>query len=203
MIILITLLSTIIGVLLGGFLTWWVGKRQQPELVERLRGMVLDRQHVSLDEEFVLAQLLATKIRAAEFTPDVIFAISPGGGMIAEWLSRICLGDYRNPVRVRSIYVESQRSGGGVLTEKAIVKEDLKGLTLGLRPDSNVLLVNDISRGGATLQAAYDLLRQAFPSRCISTATLFCHTDARTKPRFCALMTKKTIRFDWKHSTVS
>jgi hypoxanthine phosphoribosyltransferase len=200
MAVLLTFLFTVLGVVLGGLITWCVGRRLQPELVGRLREMVLDRRHVCLNEEFVLARLLVEEIRKAGFAPDVIYAISPGGGMISEWLSRVGLGDYSNPVPVRSICVHAERSGGGVETEKAVVKEDLKSVTSGFRPQSTVLLVNDISRGGATLQVAYDFLSQFFLPDGIATATLFCHTDARTKPRFYAAMTDKTIWFDWKHS---
>lgn len=71
----------------GGLLTWAIGKVQQSHLVRELRDVLHDRQHVSLNEEFLMAQILAKKIRKADSLPDVIFAVSPGGLMIGEWLS--------------------------------------------------------------------------------------------------------------------
>ncbi|MCJ7502895.1 MAG: hypothetical protein MUP80_07540 [Acidobacteriia bacterium] len=203
MTILLGLVFMTIGVVCGGIVTWLLGNRQQRKLIERLKDLLLDRQHVSLSEEFFLARLLVTKVRKAHFSPDVIFAVSPGGGMIAEWLSRVGLGDSSNPIPVRSVHVHIERSRGGVVAEKAVVKEDLKALTAGLRSDSRVLLVNDISRGGLTLQAVHDFLTQFFPPDNVAAATLFCHTDAHTKPKFYAAMTEKVIRFEWKHSPMS
>jgi hypoxanthine phosphoribosyltransferase len=63
---------------------------------------------------------------------------------------------------------------------------------------AQVLLVNDISRGGRTLQVAYDTLKGFFQEDNILTATLFCHRDAATKPRFNVVETDESVRLDWK-----
>jgi len=195
-----TLLATLVGVSLGGILTWTIGKIQQKDFLRRVKNALRDRWHVSLDEEFLMTQLLGQQMRTAAYKPDVIFGVSPGGMMIAEWLSRRELGDFRNPIPVRSVCVKSVRSTAGVITDRAVVENDLNGLTAGLQKQMKALLVNDISRGGGTLQAAYDFLKAFFPEDNIVTATLFCHKDAATKPRFCVVETDKAVRFDWKQT---
>jgi hypothetical protein len=58
-----------IGVGLGGLLTWVIGvilgRRQKNELVNILQHTVFDREHVSLNEEFLMTQLLAEKVQEA------------------------------------------------------------------------------------------------------------------------------------------
>lgn len=196
-----TLLGTLIGAVLGGFFTWIIGKIQQRDFLTRLKDALRDRWHVSLDEEFLMTELLGQQMRAARYKPDVIFAVSPGGMMVAEWLSRRELGDFRNPVPVRTVCIRTVRSAAGVITERAQVESDLNGATAGLSKEVKALLVSDISRGGGTLQVAYDFLRSFFPEANIVTGTLFCHTDAATKPRFRVVETDKAVRFDWKQTS--
>jgi hypoxanthine phosphoribosyltransferase len=195
-----TLLAALVGAVLGGGLTWVIGKIQMQDLLRRLVDVLRDRWHVSLEEEFLMTQLLGQRIKTAGYKTDVIFAVSPGGLMIAEWLSRRELGNFRNPVPVRSVCLKSVRSTAGVITEKAVVESDLSALTAGLSKQAKVLLVNDISRGGGTLQVAYDFLKSFFPEDNILTATLFCHRDAATKPRFRVVETDKAVRLDWKEA---
>ncbi|MHC4981924.1 MAG: hypothetical protein ACYTF6_02005, partial [Planctomycetota bacterium] len=78
------LLMTLLGVVLGAMLTWLIGRAQWPRLLRRLKDAVIRREHVSLEEEFLMTHILAEKIEK----PEISFAISPGGAMIAEWLSR-------------------------------------------------------------------------------------------------------------------
>jgi hypoxanthine phosphoribosyltransferase len=92
------------------------------------------------------------------------------------------------------------RSTAGVIADKAVVESDLNRFTAGLSKQAEVLLINDISRGGGTLQAAYDFLKAFFSENNIATATLFCHRDAATKPRFRVVETDKAVRFDWKQA---
>jgi hypoxanthine phosphoribosyltransferase len=63
---------------------------------------------------------------------------------------------------------------------------------------ANVLIVNDIFRGGHTLFAASDFLKQYFPGENIRSATLICDEQANAKPTYYVALTNKTIRFDWK-----
>jgi hypothetical protein len=92
-----SLIITLVGVCVGALLAWIIGKLQQIRLLQKLQDMWMDRERVSLNEELLMTQLLAEKIRKAKFIPDVIFAVSPGGMHIAEWLSRRFLGSFSNP----------------------------------------------------------------------------------------------------------
>ncbi len=192
------LLTTLIGVVAGASLAWIIGYSQQNSLWGRLRNALMDKRHVSLNEELLMTRMLAEKIRGADFKPEIIFAISPGGAMIAEWLSRGGLLDVSAPIPVRTMCVHSKCFSGGVDTQKVVVRDQLGGLVAGLSNDSQVLLVNDISRGGETLRVAHEFLTSHLRHENVVTATLFCHRDAKTKPRFYVVMTDKLIRFDWK-----
>lgn len=192
------LLTTVMGIVVGACLTWIIGYTQQNSLWRRLRNVLVDKRHVCLNEQFLMTRMLGENIEVSGFKPDAIFAISPGGGMIAEWLSRGALGDFSAPIPVRTVCVHSKRSGGTVKTDEAVVVDQLNNLVAGLPTESRVLLVNDISRGGETLRVAHQCLAQHFRPENVMTATLFCHRDARTKPGFHVVMTDKTIRFDWK-----
>lgn len=194
------LFGLLAGVALGGLFTWIIGKYQSRKLLRNLKNALMDKSHVSLNEEFLMTQMLGEKIKKAGFKPDVIFSICPGGSMIAEWLSRRVFGDFRDSILVKNIYISSSRSNTGVITEKAEVKEDIDNLTAGLSNQSKVLLVNDISRGGGTLEVANEFLKGFFSEENIKAATLICHQDARTKPHFQVINTDKTVRFDWKEA---
>ena len=192
--------TTIVGVALGACITWIIGIVQQGKLWRSLRDVIMDRHHVCLNEEFLLSQMLAASIKKAGFRPDVIFAISPGGGMIAEWLARAQLGDLEKPIRVRSICVHSERSRSGIVAERPVVVDDIHKITADLPPNSRILLVNDISRGGETLRVAHEALLTRFQADSIQMATLICQSHSRTKPHFFSIRTDKMVQFDWKES---
>jgi hypoxanthine phosphoribosyltransferase len=194
----LALLIAMVSVVLGGLLTWVIGKAQLVYLLQRLTDMVMDRERVSVNEEFVMTQILSEKIKDSAYVPDLIFAICPGGGMIAEWLSRRFLGDFDAPIPVGSLCIVTERTSGGVIASKARIDEKSTMSPTYLHKDAKVLLVNDISRGGYTLEAAYKFLREFFPDQNIKSATLFCHSDASVKPTYYVAITGKTIRFDWK-----
>ena len=190
--------TSILGVALGALITWIIGHIQQGTFWQRLRNVIMDRHHVCLNEEFLLSQMLAEEIKKDRFMPEVIFAISPGGGMIAEWLSRVQLGKFNEPIRVRSICVHSQRSRIGIATERPIISDDIDIIAADLPKNSKILLVTDISRGGESLRIAHEALQKYFVVKNIKTATLFYHVHSRTKPNFFAIRTEKTVYFDWK-----
>ena len=195
-----TVVAVIFGAFLGGLPTWFFSKKLQGNLLYRIKEALKDRRHVCLNEEFLMTEMLAKKIQQDYYKPEVIFAICPGGAMISEWLSRRFLGSSHNVIPVRTLCIKCERSGGGVKSLKCFIKEDIDQVTKGLNKSSEVLLVNDISRGGRSLEVAHDFLCKFFPSEKVSSATLFCHIDARIKPRFYAAETDKTVRFDWKES---
>jgi len=157
----LVLLIAVVSIVIGALLTWFIGKKlgkiHQAELLKKLRDAVLDREHVSLNEEFLMTELLAEKLSKANFKPDIIFAICPGGAMIAEWLSRRFFGNRSAPTPMQLLYMTPQK--GGMVTNDHLVEVDDMFTTIpsDLSKDSKVLLVNDVSRGGHTLHAASDL----------------------------------------------
>jgi hypoxanthine phosphoribosyltransferase len=187
-----------VSVVVGGLLTWTIGKNQQHHLIRRLKDMVLRRERVSVNEDFRMTQLLAEHIQKANYVPNFIFAICLGGAMVAEWLSRRFLGDFYIPVPVRLVHVITERSAGGITSIKARVDDKATTTESGLSEDSKVLLVNDISRSGHTLEAAYEFLKSHFADEKIKTATLFCHKYSSAIPTFYVAMTERVIRFEWK-----
>jgi hypoxanthine phosphoribosyltransferase len=184
------------GVISGALIEWILARARDRALFEELKLALLDREQIDLREEFLLTQQLADKILKADFKPDLIVAISPGGLMIAEWLARRFLGDYQRNIPIRAINVETIRVSAGVTAEKAVVRSNRESVISGFNVDSKVLLVNDISRGGATLRCAIEFLRNSFREHNVKDAALFTYTHA--KPEFHAIATKKEIRFDWK-----
>lgn len=187
-----TLLISMVSVVIGGLLTWIIGKIQQRLLLQKLRDAVIDRERVSISEEFLMTQMLAEKIPEADM-PDVIFAVCPGGAMIAEWLSRRFLGKRSDPIPVILLYMSREQDRR---RDIARVDDKLTMIPPDISPDSKVLLVNDISRSGFTLNGAEEFLKQKFSN--IKTTTLICYQDAAVKPEYYAAVTRKTIRFDWK-----
>jgi hypoxanthine phosphoribosyltransferase len=192
--------ASLVSVILGAALAWWIGRQQQPQLLAKLKDVLKDRWRVGLTEEFALSQLLAEKIAADKFRPDVIFAISPGGGMVAEWLEREALAGNGLPTPIRSINVQIHRSSGAGTADKVMIHDDPAWLTEGLPPTSTVLLVNDVSRGGMTMDAAYKLLTAYFDSECVKTATLFYHAQSHFHPTYYSVKTEQSVHFDWKES---
>ena len=191
----LVLLIAMVSVVVGGLLTWVIGKAQQVHLLRKLRDAVIDRERVSVSEEFLMTQMLAEKIKEADI-PDVIFAVCPGGAMIAEWLSRRFLGKRSAPIPVKLLYMSREQEDEGRKRDIARVDDKLSAIPPDLPQDSNVLLVNDISRSGFTLNGAEEFLKKHFSN--IRSATLICYQDAAVKPEYYAAVTRKTIRFDWK-----
>ena len=190
----LALLIMMVSVVVGGLLTWIIGKAQQIHLLRKLRDAVIDRERVSVSEEFLMTQMLAEKIQEANM-PDVIFAVCPGGAMIAEWLSRRFLGNRLTPIPVQLLYMVPEQKADGT---KIKVDDKWTEIPPSLSKDSKVLVVNDISRTSHTLESTVEFLKERCQSENIQSATLICHKQAPTKPTYYVAETEKTIRFDWK-----
>lgn len=195
------LLIAMVSVVVGGLLTWIIGKAQQVHLLYKLRDAVIDREQVSVNEEFLMTQLLAEKIQKADYMPDVIFAVCPGGAMIAEWLSRRFLGNRLTPIPVQLLYMIPEQIEKGD-QKRTVMKVDDKWAATppSLSKDSKILIVNDIIRSGHTLDVALEFLTEHFqvPEENIQSATLICHKQATIQLTYYVAETRKTIRFDWK-----
>jgi len=192
----LALLIMMLGIVLGGLVTWIIGKVQQIHLLRQLRDAVIDRERVSVNEEFLMTQMLAEKIREANFKPDVIFAVCPGGAMIAEWLSRRFLGKRSAPIPVKLLYMSREQEDEGRKRDIAKVDDSLSAIPPDLPSDSKVLLVNDVSCSGFTLNGAEEFLKKHFSD--MRSATLICYLTSAVKPEYYAAITRKTVRFDWK-----
>ena len=187
---------TLVSVVIGGILTWVISKIHEISLLHKLKDAVIDRERVSINEEFLMTQMLAEKIQKDEYEPDIIFAVCPGGAMIAEWLSRRFMGKRPTPIPVKLLYMVRDQENEGRTKDIAKVDDNLSVIPPHLSSDLKVLLVNDISRSGFTLNGAKEFLKKHFSS--IQSATLICYQDAAVKPEYYAAVTRKTIRFDWK-----
>ncbi|MHC4206033.1 MAG: phosphoribosyltransferase family protein [Planctomycetota bacterium] len=203
----LVLLIAAVSIVIGGLLTWIIGKKlgeiQQTELLNKLKDAVLDREFVSVNEEFLMTQLLAEKIQDAKFKPDVIIAVCPGGAMIAEWLSRRFLGNRLAPIPVQLLnMVPQQKKENTISTTHIELDENWAAIPPGLSKDSKVLVVNDISRTSHTIDKALNYLTNSLqvPIQNIQTAILIYSQQlpGDAKPTYYVAKTTKTIHFDWK-----
>ena len=193
-----SIIISLVCVVLGCFLTWCLQKMNLPRLLRKLADAVAQRAYASLNEEFWMTQMLARKIKRKRYKPDLIVGISPGGGMIAEWLGRRFLGTSQSPVPVSVLPIVTERTKTGMKARRARVDEAKAPELTDLAKDSRVLLVNDISRGGKTMEAAYDFLTGKKGLENVSTATLLLYEDSGVEPDFWVRTTAGTARFDWK-----
>ena len=200
---LVTILTGGVCVVAGAVCTWILGiirdRISQKELIDKLRDAVLDREHVSINEEFLMTQMLAEKIKEAGFAPDLIFAVCPGGAMIAEWLARRFLGDHDTPTPVQLLYttpVRKEDPSHGRTDMK--VDDRWTAIPPALSDDSKVLIVNDISRTGDTLKAACDFVASHVKAENLQSATLIYSVMSHSVPTYHVAKTPKNVRFDWK-----
>jgi hypoxanthine phosphoribosyltransferase len=195
-----TLLISMVSVVIGGLLTWIIAKVQQRLLLQNLKDAVIDRERVSISEEFLMTQMLAQKIPEAD-KPDIIFAICPGGAMIAEWLSREFLGKRSAPIPVQLLNMIPEQIEMGKQGE-TVMKVDDKWTTIppSLSKESKILIVNDIIRSRRTLDAALKFLIEQLqiPEGNIQSAALIYHKQANIQLTYYVAETMKMIRFDWK-----
>ncbi|MCP4331451.1 MAG: hypothetical protein GY785_02255 [Gammaproteobacteria bacterium] len=194
-------------------------KKQFRELVK----LVNSRKLITLSEAFLLTRILAgmikTRINYPEYKLKVILAISPGGGMIAEWLSRTFIGTYEDPIPVYTIPMNYDIGHLAVDDSKFLVtylKNRFK-----LDENDTILLVNDHSRIGTTWHQAIDSLGavesphepsdpdDAAPSYRIKDgpkiicASVFCTKDIERPASFFitnlfVVDASRNINFEWK-----
>jgi hypoxanthine phosphoribosyltransferase len=159
-------------------------------------------EHVTLSEEFLMTALLATKLVSGGWgNPDVIFAVSPGGCMVAEWLSRRFLGNWKRPIPVCTLVVKTTRTATGQPSAEAIIEE--REIAEGcaawpLADQGKALLVSDISRSGGALAVTFGFLAEHYGADRVAMATLMCQEGGPVTPHFCLVETNRVVRFDWK-----
>ena len=187
--------NIVLGVVLGGIATWLIGQLQLRVLIRTIRDAFRNKMRISLGEQLLMTRIIADMVRHEFGLPDVIFAISPGGGMVAEWLARRFLGTVQKPIPVRTINVTHTFTNHG---RKAKIGKENECLLGDKARELKVLLVNDTSRSRATFSLAYDFLAEYYGEERVADAALICHEDSLHKPRFSVVTTDKVPLFDWK-----
>lgn len=199
----LTAFLTLIGVFCGAILTWLIQRYSEYRILQQLRDAWKEKEHISLSEEFLLTRILAKIIKKDNFTPKFIFAVGPGGAMIAEWLSRRFLGTCDKPIPVLSVWVDTTRKkDSGLEVDEAKCNENIQTINEKLPKDAALLLVTDICRSGNTLQAATNFLNKHFKTECIRTATLLKRDGIPVHPNYVADTTSKMVLFDWKSKSI-
>jgi len=150
--------------------------------MDSTREPVLRCEVVSWARVCRLASKLACAIRAADFHPDIVVAIARGGYVPARLLCDQL--DLYNLVSLRiAHYTGAEKSGQARMVSPLGV--DVR--------NKNVLLVDDVSDSGDTLQLALDNLRAQGP-RQLRVAVLHHKQVASLVPDFYA---KRVIRWRW------
>lgn len=167
--------------------------------------------YVCLTTEFEMTHKLANKlIRAGWGKPDVILALSSGGEMVAQWLSRRFLGDRNKRIAVHTIVVDltTKVQNGKPVTDIATINKTITLSLKGLTDGAKVLLVTDIIRTGKGLMKAKDYLMdlEQFKNgeyQLATAALVWTSIDDKTRPDYFFLDTENTVRFDWKEEKPS
>ncbi len=180
-------------------------RRQLEEIGENLTRILRPFDTITLNDEFCLTHILATQIQSKSFVPDVIIAIAPGGAMIGEWLSRRFLGDTINNIPMCTLWIDVERDENGKhLSNSPKVHAFLRP---SLPSDiENVLIINDITRSGYTLEEAVNFIKNFIQkeksNNCdIKIGVLFYSEGARgPTPHFWVDRPSRKIVFKWKET---
>jgi hypoxanthine phosphoribosyltransferase len=130
---------------------------------------------VSWEQFRALARQLALCVRSSGFKPDMIVAIGRGGYMPARLLS-----DYLDIYNLSGFKIEHYRRAQK--QAETCVRYPLSANVKGLR----LLLVDDVSDGGDTLEVAVSHMHERGPPAEIRTAVLHHKTVSSFVPDFCA-----------------
>jgi uncharacterized protein len=142
---------------------------------------------LSWEEVADLSKKLAITIKESGFEPDYLVGITVGGliplGLLAEEL------DIRNILTVSvSSYEGKERRG---LEVKYLPDIDLEG--------KKVLLVDEVSETGQTLQYIAGLLKEKYQLSELRTATLVVNTkESKFHPDFYSLEAREWMVFPWE-----
>jgi hypoxanthine phosphoribosyltransferase len=153
----------------------------------------MDQQFLVLTWEnlVALAMDLSIKIKNSGYIPEVIVAILRGGYIVAK-----LVGDYLAIDNISTVEIKFYR-GIGEKGERPIV---LSPITHDLR-GKNILIVDDVSDSGRTLQVAIDVVK-LHGAKHIKTATLYIKPWSITMPDYYVDETKSWIVFPWEVSEI-
>lgn len=143
---------------------------------------------ISWHKTYGLARGVAAQIRAAAFRPDLIVAIARGGYIPARLLC-----DLLDVYELTSIRITHYRAGANQQTQAALASP----LAVGIR-DKHVLLVDDVSDSGDTLQVAIAHLQGFHPAQ-VKVAVLHHKTVSPIVPDFYGqrVVTWRWIIYPW------
>jgi uncharacterized protein len=147
--------------------------------------MEIDYLPVSWDEYHTLARQLAAKLLSDHTPTDEIVAISRGGLTLGHLLTDLL----RVPISTFTIqsYSDLQTKGKVKITKPLTVPLDGK----------NVLLVDDVSDTGTTLERAIEYLNMFTPKK-ITTLTMYYKPHSVYKPEYFAKTTSAWIMFPYE-----
>ncbi len=137
-------------------------------------------QLVSWEEASRLARILAERIKASGYLPDLVIAIGRGGYVPARV---VC--DYMLQGRLTSIKIEHWGIAAKMHDETIVrfpLSIDVRG--------EKLLIVDDVTDTGETLQAALEYIGGLFPIE-MRTAVLQHKTTSHLEPDYCAEIIRK------------
>ena len=130
---------------------------------------------------------LAQKILKSNFRPDILITIARGGWVIGRILSDLLSIDEVASIGLR-LYKDIGKVG-----EKPIMKQSLNVSV----NDLNVLLVDDVSDTGTTLNVAEKYVL-SMGARVVKTATLYLKPWSKHKPDFFIKITSRWVVFPYE-----
>ena len=125
--------------------------------------------------------------KISSFSPDCIVAIARGGLTIGHFLAE--------KMDIREIYTIN-----AISYEKDKKLKEIKIFNIpDLKNKKKVLLVDDISDSGDTLEKIINKLKKIYPSLEIKTATIFYKKTSKVIPDFKVKEAKEWINFFWEN----
>jgi hypoxanthine phosphoribosyltransferase len=189
------LLNLLIGIASLG-IGYLVSRYQSKELIKAAIQILRPFEAISLRDEFHMTHILALRIQSKSFFPDLIVAITPGGTMIGEWLSRRFLRKDGKPIPMCSLWMQVERDSEG---RHLSSPKSCAFLSPSFSKIKKVLIVNDISRSGRTLEEAVKFARKAYQHAMVRTAVIFLSQDAGPPyPDFWVDRPSRRVVFEWK-----
>jgi len=153
--------------------------------VESEKGLQL--LHVSWDDVQSLTEEIARQIQESEYMPDVIVAVSRGGFDPARILC-----DQLGIKRLASLQVEYYRD----INETSSTPEIVFPLNTEV-PDTSILIVDDVSDTGTSLEVARDHVLERGASE-VRVATLHVKPWTKFRPDFSASVVESWIIYPWE-----
>ena len=136
-------------------------------------------------EEF-LKDIKELNKKIDKFNPDTLLAIARGGLTISHFLG--ILRENRRVFSLNSIHYDK---------EKKLNTIDISNIP-DLSSAQKVLLIDDISDSGETLNAVKEIIKNRYPNINLQVATIFYKESSIVKPEYYLHPTKAWIDFFWE-----